>query len=249
MADYENIARVIRDNPAAFAAAETFAEFSALKNNAYDGYSWADDVFQTLKHNPHCRSGHPLWFPKARKFSDLFESAVVDQAFTGPGNIHTGTQSKNIPGYYMLSANSARGAAYSGNMGGRRYVQMFRDGTCVRGRSGCEFFVTKVKWKVDFKTKARKGMISHDISSCEAITWADGEILITARDSHGIGTRWVAVLDPGSKVDEIMTPENLAFLASEKAADDAAWSCIYTGEDGREYLNREFCTVEIRSAR
>lgn len=242
---YEDVAKAVEMNPDEFARHGTWESFAAEigYGERWQKSPWCAASYRTLKLNPAIKSGHPLIMPEARTFRDLFEVAIYVPAYAGPGNTRTGTPLNNVPGFYSIGGLSAKDLVPMGDAGGKRYVRIFPDGTCVRGRSGSDFHVTKVKPVPALLSEIGE----RNKVYFEAIRWQSGHVLITARINDYTGTDWVALLNPESNIRDIMSAETLAFIEAEKRADADAWGCIYKGEDGREYLNRDKCTVEIRT--
>lgn len=250
MSDERSIFELVKRYPEATANAETWAEFCQLSGQTWaDSIVWAERILLTVKHNPH-GSTRGLFFPKARTFADIFEAACFLPSYTREPSREHGAPVLQEPGFYYIVGRGMRGypeTTYDANIGVGRYVRTFSDGTVCRGEKGNgKRHHTRVKPKPGIVEAVEPAMIS-PLGTFEAITWHSGAILITARDDHGIGTRWLAVLDPGSTVDEILPQDQLAMIQKHKAEEAADWSCIFKGEDGREYLDRDKCNIEIRT--
>jgi hypothetical protein len=139
----------------------------------------------------------PILFPDARTFHDIFSEARLAE---GMPRINPDDDTC----WRYVCATSARRAAPIGHMGGKHYLRTRKDGSfsCF-GRAGARFMSPHARPLPGVVRKAEESMISA-AGSFEVIDRTDG-VLITLRDNNGIGTRWIALLDPGESLIPLMS--------------------------------------------
>lgn len=244
MSTYADVRAVFARFPEAFNESATLAQFAERTGrlSTYVG-GWADNLFLTDKAHGIGTVSGPLAFPYARTFRDLFKLARYAPAYSGPGNIHTGTPRNVIPGHYPVFprfTGREELVVPIGDVGGRRGIREFPDGTIVRQHNASQFFITHGMPRPEVLDDWSRviGPVTGDdfssLSSFDVIKRADG-VLVIAR-ARG-ADRWLAFLSPDASIVPMLPQEDRDLLDREKAAEEAAWGGIIKGPDGREYID------------
>lgn len=191
------------------------------------GWETTFRTFKALKARGIQYIAKPLGMPEALDVRDLFDAARLQGS--GPDRVR-------VPGYpegYRHTYSREGKAAVSAHMGGERYTTP--DGT--RGRRGkVEFVATYAKpnaavldwWReiMGYDPDKTSGIHSDDwsLSGFELVEReGDGGVLVIARSANGISGRWLALLNSGATLRDLLPPSDLARLDAERAADVAAW--------------------------
>jgi hypothetical protein len=154
--------------------------------------------------------------PKARQWSDI----ITDARFLPTPTNERGSKNVIPPGFIFCSGLSDKSVP-TGNIGGTRGYRDMGDGSKVRTHYGARFYGTYVAVKARISNQF--DTVSGHVSSLEAIRRTDG-ILVTARDSHAIGSNWVALLDLDSPpITDLMPEEDRRLIAENREAELAAW--------------------------
>lgn len=195
--------RLFEKHMEAFNTSETFTEFIEKANlmhlEKYAG-GWVENAFETMKAGKKTNRG--LLFPKANKFSDLFQ-----EAFFIP------TDSKDKPqGSIFVSGN----AGFSRHAGGKRGYSERTPGT--RSHYGAKFYGTYVIPKPEIH-KHISGKYNY---SFEAIKREDG-ILIIANLHDYIGGDWIALLDVSEDIRSLFDTDTQEMLSKERQAEIEVW--------------------------
>lgn len=171
----------------------------------YRKYVWLRNYYRTLKAKGFL-TYHPLEYPEARTFADLFTAAKL---------LPTQNKTEEHYGLFFLGGSGAT----CGHFGGRRGIKTFPDGSKVKSNYSSQFLATYVKPNNklynDLALKETQG-------SFDAIRLEDG-ILIIHRDKHCIGNTWVALLDLTENIETMFSEETKEFLAKERQAEKEAW--------------------------
>jgi hypothetical protein len=189
----------------AFAKAQTYAEFCTLANVEYlNTYRWAPAVFETAKAGK--RTYRALKFPKVNSFAELFAEAKL---------LPTSNKRGDIPqGFKYLGGD----ASVCGSFGGTRGWS--KDHKDIRSHYGAAFHGTYVLPRKEVYDMPMT--LDAHAASYEAIPREDG-ILIIARDSHCIGSDWLALLPLTENIESLFDDATREFLANERQAARDAW--------------------------
>lgn len=150
-----------------------------------------------------------LAFPNARKLSDVFER--VDLVEWKPGE-------DREPGVCSLSCVGSRAPKGFGFFGriGANYVRGGR-----QYLSGGTQYHTQAKWSAQVLDwwKQNVGPITGDYEpgSCDAIDWGDRGVLIVATYPLILGSRWLALLDPGQSALDMLSEHERGEIRAEEA--------------------------------
>lgn len=209
---------------------ETLDEFRAQYTGPYISWldaGWAPRVFATFKEHPHTYLDRPLALPKARKWSDLFASALYARETPTPGG---GTHYAAPKEARFLWLRDGAADIRSEHFGGTRTIRKFPDKSVVRGVfGGAKFHHVYV---VPHKTT------DDAANGCgyayEAVNRGDGVLIIA--NSGAIFREWIALLDPqgGESLAAMLSEEDRRRIADTRALEHAAWGHLVT-VDGREY--------------
>jgi hypothetical protein len=167
-------------------------------------------------------TARPILFPEARTFADIFSAAKLGQGMPA-------IDYQDATCWRYATSTSAHDAAPVGHMGGKHYVRINADGTlfCF-GRGGAVAFTSSwVKPLPGVVAEAEKSLISA-AGSFEIIKRSDG-ILVTLRDNHGIGARWIALLDEGQSLLPLMSEEDQTAWAAHLAREADVQSIVVDG--------------------
>lgn len=200
------------------------AESQKPMGEYYQKYIWLAKHWEFL-HERGYLTWQTVLYPKARAYTDLFESAkIVKQVHLGKGK---GTSYPAPEGMIYIAERSSGGKpSIAGNYGGTRsldHTRTYGDGTPIRQHYGATWHVCYVKPTFDcpeFPSGRNFGM---QRGSFEAIRRDDGTILIVANSPNGIGSTWIAILDEGDSLESLLSVEDQEFLARERAAELAAY--------------------------
>lgn len=159
----------------------------------------------------------PILFPEARTVRDLFSEARFATGMpTRDPNDKTS--------WRYVSGTSADVAAPHWHRTNRRYIKT-RDGKFwCHGIGTAEFMSCNVRPLPGIIAEAERHLIS-SAGSFEFIQRSDG-LLVTLRDSHGIGSRWLALLDNGESLLPLMPTEDQAAYESARLWERQAESCV-----------------------
>ncbi len=162
-------------------------------------------------------TARPILFPEARTVRDLFSEA---RFATGMPTIN-----RNDPtSWRYVSGTIANVAAPHWNRTNRRYIKT-RDGKFwCHGIGVAEFMSCNVRPLPGIIAKAEETLISN-AGSFEIVQRSDG-LLVTLRDSHGIGSRWLALLDNGESLLTLMSVEDSAEYEAARLWEQQAKSCV-----------------------
>lgn len=159
----------------------------------------------------------PILFPDARTFRDLFSEArfatgmpAIDHDDPTCWRYVTGTSaSVAAPHWYRTK---------------RRYIKTRGGKFWTHGIGAADFMACNVRPLPGIVAKAEETLISR-AGSFEIIQRGDG-VLVTLRDNHCIGARWLALLDTGESLLSLMSTEDHAAYEADRLWQQRAQSCV-----------------------
>jgi hypothetical protein len=159
----------------------------------------------------------PILFPDARTFRDLFSEA---RFATGMPTIDP----QDPTCWRYVTGTRANVAAPHWHRTKRRYIKT-RDGKFwCHGIGVADFMSCNVRPLPGIVAKVEETLISR-AGSFEIIQHSGG-VLVTLRDNHGIGSRWLALLDAGESLLSLMSTEDHAAYATARLWEQQAQSCV-----------------------
>ena len=168
---------------------------------------WMCQLWETLKHRG-LLLWQPLVYPKVTKLSELFVAANLQPHQIRMKQLDRYRRPTNEFGISERFGKWLKHSRYhrpvSGSYGG------------VRHRIGSQFYYTTVTTKPDFNVRELliTGNDSREVPYFELIEW-EHHTLLMLKSNLIIASRWIAVLDPGESLFDLLPIEQQRFLLSE----------------------------------
>lgn len=159
----------------------------------------------------------PILFPEARTFRDLFSEA---RFATGMPGIDTDDPTC----WRYVTGTSGNIAAPHWHKTKRRYIKTRNGKFWCHGIGAADFMSCWVRPLPGVIPAAESHLIGR-AGSLEVIQRGDG-VLVTLRDCHGIGARWLALLDNGESLLSLMSIEDHAAFEAARLWESQAASCV-----------------------
>lgn len=177
---------------------------------------WMCQLWETLKHRG-LLLWYPLVYPKVTKLSELFTGADLRPQPIGSKQLFRYIPPKNEFGVMESFRSRLRHARYnrpvSGSYGGwRTWNQQYNCPSRVNG----QFYHVTLTPKSDFDVRELlvTGNDTRETPYFELIEW-DHHTLLVLKSKLIIASRWIAVLDPGESLFDLLPVEQQRFLLSE----------------------------------
>lgn len=163
------------------------------------------------------RTAKPIIFPEARRFCDLFSEA---RFATGMPPI----DHEDPTCWRYVMGTSGGIAAPHWHRTSRRYIKTRGGKFWCHGIGVSDFMSCNVRPLPGIIAKAEESLFSR-AGSFEMIQCSDG-VLVTLRDSHGIGARWLALLDNGESLLSLMSAADHAAFEAARLWETQARACV-----------------------
>lgn len=224
--------------PDAFESCDTLDTYAdAIRDTTKPGFSrfldatlerhsdtWLKRLYATFK--AHGFVSRALALPHARKVSDVFSDVSLYDQSSGNG-AYRGQSDCERAGARFISTSRAPGFAYFDSIGADYSwsPNWIARGERLRQRSGGKNMLTGCKpSRALVDVMGPLGTGDFHISSFDAVRWSDGRILIVANRYCGIGSEWVAILDPGETAISMLSEWERGEIEAEQERQNAAWS-------------------------
>ena len=177
---------------------------------------WMCQIWETLKHRG-LLLWKPLIYPKVTKLSELFVKADLKPHQIRMKQLDRYRRPDNEFGiserYGEWLKHSRYNRPISGSYGG---VKAWNSNHNVRQHYGGQFYHTTVTTRPDFN--ARELLVTgndfRETPYFELIEW-EKHTLLTLNSNLIIASRWIAVLDPGESLFDLLPVDQQQFLLSE----------------------------------
>lgn len=163
----------------------------------------------------------PILFPDARTFRDLFSEARFAVGMPG-------IDPQDATCWRYVTGTSANAAAPHWNRTKRRYIKTRGGKFWCHGTGASDFMSCWARPLPGIVAEAEKHLIGR-AGSLEVIQRGDG-VLVTLRDCHGIGSRWLALLDAGESLLSLMSADDQSAYEAARRWEQRAQSCV-DGDD------------------
>lgn len=180
---------------------------------------WMQQLWETLKHRG-LMLWQPLEYPKITKLSELFVKADLKPHQIRIKQLDRYRRPDNEFGISERFGEWLKHSRYnrpvSGSYGG--WKSWSREYKCPKSVNG-QFYHAIVTPKPEFKVRELliTGNDSREVPYFELIEW-DHHTLLVLKSNLIIASRWVAVLDPGESLFDLLTEDQQRFLCSEWTA-------------------------------
>lgn len=162
-------------------------------------------------------TARPILFPDARTFRDLFSEARFAT--------HMPTiDLEDLTCWRYVTGTRANIAAPHWHRTKRRYIKTRGGKFWTHAIEAAGFMSCNVRPLPGIVARAEETLISR-AGSFEVIQRSDG-VLVALSDNHGIGSRWIALLDNGESLLSLMSADDQAAYEAARLWKQQAQSCV-----------------------